>query len=67
VSGETFLHGRSPQRIAELSGALAEFGVLFGDVGFERPSRGYFRDALTLATEAGDTPAETHVQMGLLG
>ena len=51
------------KQVAELSGGLAEIGGLFGYAGLERVSRGYFREALALATEAGDIPAEAHVSM----
>ena len=51
------------KRVAELSGALAEIGGLFGYAGFERLSRGYFREAFALASGAGDVPAEAHVNM----
>jgi class 3 adenylate cyclase len=51
------------KQIAELSGALAEIGGLFGYAGLERVSRRYFREAFTLAAEAGDLPAQAHVNM----
>ena len=63
LAAQSMVYAARGHQVAELSGALAEIAGLFGYAGLERVSRGYFREAFALATEANDIPAQAHVNM----